>query len=208
MAGEHTLPELDYSYDALEPFIDEQTMKLHHSKHHQGYVDGLNAAEKELAEARNNGDFGNIRHIERQLAFNGSGHFNHCLFWQNMTPADNYEDPSGNLLKQIKNDFGSFDDFKAQFSAAAGGVEGSGWGFLAWQPGGEQLVTLAAENHQKQTQFTAIPILALDVWEHAYYLNYQNNRGEYINKWWNIVDWNNVAENFARATDYEFELSK
>ncbi len=124
-----------------------------------------------------------------------------------MTPADNYTDPSGDLLKQIKKDFGSLDDLKAQFSAAAGAVEGSGWGFLAWQPGGEQLVTLAAENHQKQTQFTTIPVLALDVWEHAYYLNYQNNRGDYIENWWNIVDWENVAENFARATDYNFELS-
>ena len=206
MAGEHKLPELSYSYDALEPFIDEQTMRLHHSKHHQGYVNGLNAAEKALAEARNNGEFDNIRAIERSLAFNGSGHFNHCLFWQNMTPPDNYTDPSGDLLNQIKKDFGSFDDFKAQFAAAAGGVEGSGWGFLAWQPGGNQLVTLAAENHQKQTQFTTIPILALDVWEHAYYLKYQNKRGEYIDNWWNIVDWENVAENFGRATQYKFEL--
>ena len=206
MAGEHTLPELNYSYDALEPYIDEQTMRLHHSKHHQGYVNGLNKAEKALAEARQSGDFGDIRNLERLLAFHGSGHFNHCLFWQNMIPADNYSDPGGDLLQQIKKDFGSLDNLKAQFGAAAKAVEGSGWGFLAWQPGGNQLVTLAAENHQKQTQFTTIPVLALDVWEHAYYLNYQNNRGEYVDNWWNIVNWENVAENFARATQYKFEV--
>ncbi len=207
MAGEHTLPELNYSYDALEPFIDEQTMKLHHSKHHQGYVNGLNSAEKALAKARKSGDFGDIRNLERLVAFHGSGHFNHCLFWQNMIPADNYKDPSGDLLKQIKKDFGSLDGLKAQFGAAAKAVEGSGWGLLAWQPAGEQLVTLAAENHQKQTQFTAIPVLALDVWEHAYYLHYQNKRGDYVDNWWNIVNWENVAEQFSNATAYNFKMS-
>ena len=206
MAGEHKLPELNYSYDALEPYIDEQTMRLHHSKHHQGYVNGLNNAEKALAKARESGDFSDIRNLERLAAIHGSGHFNHCLFWQNMIPADCYKDPGGDLLSQIKKDFGSLDNLKAQFGAAAKAVEGSGWGFLAWQPGGNQLVTLAAENHQKQTQFTAIPILALDVWEHAYYLKYQNKRGEYVDNWWNIVNWENVAENFARATQYEFKL--
>ncbi|RDV37188.1 superoxide dismutase [Bradymonadaceae bacterium TMQ3] len=206
MAGNHTLPELNYAYDALEPFIDEQTMRLHHSKHHMGYVNGLNAAEKGLKEARESGDFGKIRDLERLAAFHGSGHFNHCLFWQNMTPADNYKDPSGDLIKQINKDFGSLDGLKAQFGAAAKAVEGSGWGLLCWQPAGEQLVTLAAENHQKQTQFTAIPVLALDVWEHAYYLKYQNARGQYVDQWWNVVNWENVAENLARATQYKFEL--
>ena len=205
MAGQHKLPELNYAYDALEPYIDEQTMRLHHSKHHQGYVNGLNKAEKALAKARENGDFGDVRNLHRLVAFHGSGHFNHCLFWQNMTPADNYKDPSGDLLAQIKKDFGSLDNLKAQFGATAKAVEGSGWGFLAWQPAGEQLVTLAAENHQKQTQFTAIPILALDVWEHAYYLNYQNKRGEYVDNWWNVVNWENVAEHFSAATDYNFK---
>ena len=206
MVGEHTLPELNYSYDALEPYIDEQTMRLHHSKHHQGYVNGLNNAEKALAKARKSGDFGDVRNLERLLAFHGSGHFNHCLFWQNMIPADNYKDPSGDLLSQIKKDFGSLDNLKAQFGAAAKAVEGSGWGFLAWQPAGEQLVTLAAENHQKQTQFTTIPVLALDVWEHAYYLKYQNKRGDYVDNWWNIVNWENVAEQFAAATEYNFDM--
>ena len=157
-----------------------------------------------MAEARETGDFSKIASIEKAMAFHGSGHFNHCLFWQNMTPADNYKDPSGDLLAQIKKDFGSLDSLKAQFGAASKTVEGSGWGLLVWQPAGEQLVTLAAENHQKLTQFTAIPILALDVWEHAYYLKYQNRRAEYVDNWWNIVNWDNVAEHFAAATQYKF----
>lgn len=206
MAGNHKLPELNYSYDALEPFIDAQTMELHHSKHHQGYVNGLNNAEKALAAARESGDFSNIQQLERLVAFHGSGHFNHSLFWQNMLPPDNYKDPSGDLLQQIKKDFGSLDNLKAQLGAAAKAVEGSGWGFLVWQPGGEQLMTLAGENQQKQTQFTTIPIMGIDVWEHAYYLKYQNRRAEYVDNWWNLTNWENVAENFARATQYKFKL--
>src|SRR5690554_414169 len=131
--GKHTLPELPYAYNALEPFIDEQTMRLHHDKHHMGYVNGLNAAEKALEEARKSGNFGQIQHLQRLAAFHGSGHFNHMLFWNNMCAFGDYTDPSGGLLKQIEQDFGSFDGFKAQFAAAAKAVEGSGWAFLAWQ---------------------------------------------------------------------------
>lgn len=206
MAGNHKLPELPYAYDALEPYIDEQTMRLHHDKHHLGYVNGLNAAENALAEARKSGDFSQIQHLERLSAFHGSGHFNHVMFWNNMCPADQYTDPTGDLLKQIEKDFGSFDGFKAQFAAAAKAVEASGWAFLCWQPAGNQLVTLAAENHHKQTQFTAIPILALDVWEHAYYLKYQNNRGGYVDNFFKIINWKDVAQNFESALKYKFPV--
>ncbi|MFB6263478.1 MAG: superoxide dismutase [Bradymonadaceae bacterium] len=205
--GEHTLPELPYSYDALEPYIDEQTMRLHHDKHHQGYVDGLNSAEKELAEARQEGNFDDIRNLERLVAFHGAGHFNHTIFWNNLTPAEDYTDPSGDLLQQIENDFGSFDNLKEQFGAAAKSVEGSGWGMLVWEPAGEHLLTLGVENHQKQLFGSAIPVLVIDVWEHAYYLNYQNNRGEYVDNFWNIVDWDNVAANLEGAKNYEFPAS-
>ena len=205
--GEHTLPDLPYAYDALEPYIDEQTMRLHHDKHHQGYVNGLNGAERELAEARKNGDFGNIRNIERRVAFHGSGHINHTLFWRNMCAPDDTTDPSGDLANQIDRDFGGLDSLKAQFSAAAKAVEGSGWGFLVWNPEGEYLTTTAAENHQKQFMNNAIPLLVLDVWEHAYYLKYQNNRGKYVDQWWNVVDWDNVAHNFDKAQNYEFPVS-
>jgi Fe-Mn family superoxide dismutase len=203
--GEHTLPDLPYSYDALEPYIDEQTMRLHHDKHH-GYVDGLNSAEKDLAEARESGNFDDIRHYERLVAFHGAGHFNHSIFWNNLCPAEDSETPSGDLADRIEHDFGSFENFKDQFSAAANAVEGSGWGMLVWLPGGEHLTTLGVENHQKQLVGTAIPVLVLDVWEHAYYLKYQNERGEYVENFWNIVDWDNVAENLGNAQDYDFPV--
>lgn len=202
--GKHTLPELPYAYDALEPHIDEQTMRLHHDKHHLGYVNGLNKAEADLAAARESGDFSKIQDIERRVAFHGSGHVNHTLFWRNMCPAKDYKDPSGKLAEQINKDFGSFENFKAQFSAAAKAVEGSGWAFLVWSPEGNYLTTIAGENHQKQFVNNQIPLLVLDVWEHAYYLNYQNNRGAYVDAFWNIVNWENVAENFDKALAYKF----
>lgn len=195
----HKLPELAYAYDALEPYIDAKTMELHHSKHHQGYVNGLNNAETKLAEARDNNDFSLVRHWERELAFNGAGHFNHVLFWENMCPADQSGAPEGSLLEQINKDFGSLEKMKAHFSAASKTVEGSGWGMLIWSTIGQHLVIAAVENHQKNFPVTAIPVLVLDVWEHAYYLNYQNNRGSYVDKWWNVVNWKNVAENLEVA---------
>lgn len=202
--GEHTLPELPYAYDALEPHIDEQTMRLHHDKHHLGYVNGLNNAEKKLAEARESGDFGLIRHWERELAFNGAGHFNHVLFWNNMCPADQSGAPEGDLLSQINADFGSFDKFKAQFSAASSKVEGSGWGMLVWETIGHHLTTVAVQNHQHYFPITSIPVLVLDVWEHAYYLKYQNARGSYVENFWNVVNWANVSENLEKAKKCEW----
>jgi Fe-Mn family superoxide dismutase len=197
----HELPPLPYDYNALEPYIDEQTMRLHHDKHHQGYVNGLNNAEAKLAEARASGDYALVAHWERALAFHGSGHFLHTIYWANMAPAGNGGggEPSGALAKQIDKDFGSFAAFKAQFSAATAAVEGSGWGILAWQTGSDQLVILQAEKHQNLTQQGAVPLLVLDVWEHAYYLKYQNRRGEYIDAWWNVVNWADAAERFAEA---------
>mgnify|MGYP005853601771 CR=1 FL=1 len=200
--AKHELPPLPYDYDALEPHIDGQTMRLHHDIHHKGYVDGLNKAEEKLAEARAGGDFALVKHWEREAAFHGSGHFLHAIFWPNMAPAGNGGggEPTGALAEQIKKDFGSFDAFQAQFSAAAGAVEGSGWGILAWQPAGKQLVVLQAEKHQNLTQWGVIPLLVLDVWEHAYYLKYQNKRGDYVKAWWNVVNWGDVAARFEAAS--------
>lgn len=197
----HELPPLPYDYDALEPYIDEQTMRLHHDIHHNGYVTGLNNAEAKLAAAREAGDFGLVKHWEREAAFHGSGHFLHALFWPNMAPEGNGGggQPSGDLAAQIEKDFGSFDAFKAQFAAASIAVEGSGWGILAWQPAGKQLVILTAEKHQNLTQWGVTPLLVLDVWEHAYYLRYQNRRGEYVNNFFNIINWSDVAERYANA---------
>ncbi len=197
----HELPPLPYDYNALEPYIDEQTMHLHHDIHHKGYVDGLNNAEKKLAEARAAGDYALVKHWSREAAFHGSGHFMHALFWPNMAPngRGGGGEPKGELAEQIKKDFTSFEAFKKHYSAAAVAVEGSGWAVLAWQPQGKQLVVLQSEKHQQLTQWGVVPLLVLDVWEHAYYLKYQNKRAAYVEAWWNVVNWADVAARFAKA---------
>ncbi len=197
----HELPPLPYDYNALEPYIDEQTMHLHHDIHHKAYVDGLNNAEKKLAEARAAGDYALVKHWSREAAFHGSGHFMHALFWPNMAPAGQGGggEPTGALAEQIKKDFGSFEAFKKHYSAAAVAVEGSGWAVLAWQPQGNQLVILQSEKHQQLTQWGVVPLLVLDVWEHAYYLKYQNKRAAYVEAWWNVVNWADVAARLAKA---------
>ncbi len=197
----YELPPLPYPYNALEPYIDEQTMHLHHDIHHQAYVNGLNTALQKLAEARKAGDFALVKHWEREAAFHGSGHFLHAIFWPNMAPAGKGGggEPTGDLASQINRDFGSFEAFKNQFLAASNAVEGSGWGILAWEPNAGQLVILTAEKHQNLTQWGVTPLLVLDVWEHAYYLKYQNKRPEYTKAFFNIINWSNVAERLARA---------
>ena len=194
----HVLPDLPYAYDALEPHIDEQTMRLHHDLHHKAYVDGLNAAEKKLAECRDSGDFAAVQALQRALAFHGSGHFNHVVFWENMSPQGGGT-PTGDLAAQIDKDLGGFDKFKAHFSAAAATVEGNGWGVLGWHPTAGHLVVLASMNHQNQGIHGTIPLLMLDVWEHAYYLKYQNKRPDYIKAWWNVVNWEQAGKNYEAA---------
>jgi len=194
----YELPPLPYAYDSLEPHYDEQTVRLHHDKHHAAYVAGLNKAEEQLATARASGDYALIKHWERELAFHGSGHLLHTLFWENMTPRGGGQ-PGGDLATQIARDFGSFDAFKAQFTAAANAVEGSGWCLLGWAPGLDKLVILQVEKHQDLTVWGVVPLLIVDVWEHAYYLKYQNRRAEWLGSWWNIVNWADVASRFARA---------
>jgi len=187
----HELPELPYPYNALEPHYDEQTVKLHHDAHHKAYIDGLNNAEAKLAEAREKGDFGLVKHWERELAFHGSGHILHTLFWESMKPGGGGP-ATGKIAELIDRDFGSFDNFKKQFSAAAVAVEGSGWALLCCNPTFGKLEILTAEKHQNLTQWGVIPILALDVWEHAYYLKYQNKRTAFVEAWWNLVNWDGV----------------
>lgn len=194
----HKLPDLPYSYDALEPYYDEQTVRIHHDLHHKGYVDGLNKAEQALAQAREQDDYSLVKHWEKELAFHGSGHILHALFWDNMAPAGQ-EGPDGEIKQRLEQDFGSVERFKKQFSAAAAAVEGSGWAILGWNPLFQSLEILQAEKHQNLTQWGIIPILVLDVWEHAYYLKYQNRRGEFISAWWNIVNWQEAANRLAKA---------
>lgn len=202
--GQHRLPPLPYPYDALEPYIDELTMRLHHDRHHKAYVDGLNRAEEMMAEARRSGDFRLLKHWEREAAFNGAGHYLHTLFWTIMSPDGN-GDPQGELAAQITQDFGGLEPFRRHFSAAAEQVEGGGWALLVWSPRPRRLEILQAEKHQNLSQWDVIPLLVLDVWEHAYYLKYHNDRKAYIDAWWNVVNWPAVAERFRKAKALQWE---
>jgi Fe-Mn family superoxide dismutase len=196
--GEYVLPPLTYDYDALEPHIDKQTMTLHHSIHHNGYVKGLNKALAKAAEARKSSDFSGMKGISKDLAFHGSGHLLHAVFWKNMGPNGGGE-PKGDLAKAITRDFGSFKNFREHFSAASKSVEGSGWGILAFEPMAGALRVLQSEKHQNLTQWGVVPLLAIDVWEHAYYLKYQNRRGDYINNFFEVINWDDVAKRYELA---------
>lgn len=196
--GKHVLPPLPYPYDALEPHIDEKTMRLHHDKHHRSYVEGLNKAEREMAKARRSGDFSLIKHWEREAAFNGAGHYLHTIFWHNMSPHGGGM-PTGAIAREIKRTFGSLQQFKRHFSAAAEHVEGGGWALLVWAPRSHRVEILQAEKHQNLSQQDVIPLLVLDVWEHAYYLKYNNNRKKYIESWWHVVNWDDVNRRYKEA---------
>ncbi|MEJ9150700.1 MULTISPECIES: superoxide dismutase [Bacillus] len=202
--GKHVLPPLPYAYNALEPYISEEIMRLHHTKHHQSYVDGLNTAEEKLREARRRNQFDLIKHWEREAAFHGSGHYLHTIFWEIMNPRGGGK-PKGELLAQIEKDFGSYELFKKHFSEAAKKVEGVGWAILVWSPRSRRLEILQAERHQFLTQWDTIPLLVLDVWEHAYYLQYKNDRGKYVDQWWNVVYWPNVEKRFAEVKKLKWQ---
>lgn len=202
--GQHTLPPLPYAYDALEPYISKEIMRLHHDKHHKSYVDGLNKAEKMMEKARDTGDYDLIKHWEREAAFHGSGHYLHTIFWNVMKPRGGGM-PGRELLRQINRDFGSFEVFKRHFSEAANKVEGVGWAILVWSPRAGRLEILQAERHQFMTQWDTIPLLVLDVWEHAYYLQYKNVREDYVKNWWNIVNWDEVEHRFNEASKLQWK---
>jgi Fe-Mn family superoxide dismutase len=195
-----TLPELPYSYDALEPYYDTRTVTLHHSKHHAGYVNGFNATLDAIEKARAAADYGAITALERQLAFHGGGHALHSVFWTNLMP-DGGDRPSGKLADAIAREFGSYEIFDAQLRAAAAGIQGSGWGILAVEAGTGALAVLAIENHQNQVIPGWVPILVIDVWEHAFYLKYENRKAEWIGAVLeHLVNWQDVARRFEKAT--------
>lgn len=187
----HDLPKLPYDYKALEPIIDEQTLIIHHTKHHNGYVNGLTNAEEQLAKIRGKGNFEDTEYWTKKLAFHGAGHYLHCLYWDSMSPNGGGS-PKGTLADKIATAFGSFEVFKAQFEKVTASVEGSGWGLLAFRPEDKLVFILHVEKHQDLTPWNMIPIMAVDVWEHAYYLKYQNKRGEYLAKWWDIANWDGI----------------
>ncbi|MEM1185647.1 MAG: superoxide dismutase [Planctomycetota bacterium] len=201
--GEYVVPDLGYDYDALEPYIDAKTMEIHHGNHHAGYVRGLNNALRRLQDIREGaGDVALVKHWSRELAFHGSGHVNHALFWATMAPEGDGGGgfPEGVLAERIDRDFGSFALFTAHFKAAARSVEGSGWAWLVYEPVARRLMVNQIEKQQNTDMTGVIPLLGLDVWEHAYYLKYQNRRSEYVDAFMNIVSWPAVAARYADAS--------
>lgn len=195
----HELPALPYAYNALEPYYDEQTVRLHHDMHHAAYVKGLNAAEEKIEAMLQSGDFAGVKAACAELAFHGSGHILHSIFWTNMKPGGGGA-PTNELAQAIERRFENFDSFKQLFLAAANAVAGSGWGILAYRPDDDSLVVLQAEKHENLTQWGVIPILVLDVWEHAYYLKYQNKRPEWTAAFMDhLVNWDDVARRLKAA---------
>lgn len=195
----HTLPDLPYDYNALEPYISADIMKLHHQKHHQTYVNNLNAAEEQLAEAMQKDNINQIIKLQPVLKFNGGGHINHSIFWEVLSPNGGGE-PSGDLKHVITRDFGSFDRMKEELTNATVAVQGSGWGWLGYNPTSCRLRIAALPNQDPLQPTTGlIPLFGIDVWEHAYYLQYKNVRPDYIKAIWNIVNWNAVSKRLAEA---------
>ncbi|MCL2081091.1 MAG: superoxide dismutase [Oscillospiraceae bacterium] len=195
----HVLPPLPYPYNALEPVIDSETMSIHHDKLHKGIVDALNKTELELVDARKKSDFTCIKFLENNLAFYGSGHILHSVFWTNMTYPGNGGNPGKYTSGYIDWYFGGFKAFKEQFLAAAKNVEASGWGILGYNPAFMRLEILQCEKFQNLTQWGIIPILVCDVWEHAYFLKYHELLEKYVDAWWGLVNWNDVERRLTDA---------
>jgi len=195
--AEYTLPELPYDYAALEPHISGKIMQLHHDKHHATYVAGANTALAALAEARASDSLANVNKLEKDLAFNLGGHVNHTVFWTNLTPDT--QTPEGELKAAIDDAFGSFEKFQAHFTATALGVQGSGWAVLGYDSLGGNLTVFQLFDQQSNVPLGVVPLFMLDVWEHAYYLDYLNVRADYIKAVWNIANWANVADRLTAA---------
>jgi Fe-Mn family superoxide dismutase len=194
----YTLPDLPYDYDALEPHYSAKVLELHHDKHHKAYVDGVNQTMEKLEGVRASGDYSAIVGLQKTLAFNLSGHVLHSIFWTNLSP-DGGEKPTGELAAAIDDNFGSFDQFKDHLSQATTTVQGSGWGSLAWDTFGERLYIEQIYDHQGNVGQSGSPLLVLDAWEHAYYLQYLNVRADYVKAMWNIVNWDDVAARLDQA---------
>jgi len=197
---DYTLPELPYDYAALEPHYSAKILELHHDKHHAAYVKGANTALEKLAAARETEEFGTINQLQKNLAFNLSGHVLHSLFWQNMSP-DGGGKPDGELGAAIDESFGGFEGFRRQISEAGLNVQGSGWAALTWEPLGQILIVEQVYDHQSNVGQGAPPLLVLDMWEHAFYLQYLNVKADWVDAFWNIVNWPDVAERFAAARE-------
>jgi Fe-Mn family superoxide dismutase len=194
----YTLPDLRYDYTALEPHISGRILELHHDRHHAAYVQGANDTLEQLDEARLKGDFTRLAAMERALAFNLSGHILHSLFWQNLTPRSDGR-PHGPLAEAIAEDFGSFEAFKAQLTKVASTIMGSGWAALVWEPVGRRLLTTQIFDHQSNLSQAGIPLMVLDAWEHAYYLQYETRKVDFFHAVWALWNWGDIAARFETA---------
>jgi Fe-Mn family superoxide dismutase len=194
----YTLPDLDYDFAALEPHISGRIMQLHHGKHHAAYVAGANATLDLMAEAREKNDLTWINKLQKDLAFNLGGHVNHSIFWKNLS-AGGGDKPTGELAAAIDEFFGSYDGFRAHFTANAMGIQGSGWSILAWDVLGQRLIIEQLYDQQGNLVAASVPLLMLDMWEHAFYLDYQNVKADYVAAFWNIVSWSDVQARFEEA---------
>jgi Fe-Mn family superoxide dismutase len=196
----YTLPDLPYDYGALEPYINAQVMELHHDKHHAAYVKGANTALEKLATARDSDDYATIAKLQKDLAFNLSGHVLHSLFWQNLSP-DGGGEPDGNVAQQLVKDFGSFTKFRRHMTEAANTIQGVGWALAAWDPASGRVIIEQVFDHQGNHGQGTMPLLAIDAWEHAYYLQYKNVKADFIEAVWNVINWTDVDEKLSAASD-------
>ena len=194
----YELPDLDYDYGALAPHISGQINELHHTKHHATYVKGANDTLDKLAEARDKGDFGSIVGLETTLAFNLAGHANHIVWWKILSPEGG-DKPTGELGSAIDDAFGSWDKFQAQFTAVATTIQGNGWAALSWDPVGKTLITQQLRDHHNNLVLQTVPLLLVDVWEHAFYLDYKNVKADYVKALWNVYNWAEVSKRFDNA---------
>jgi Fe-Mn family superoxide dismutase len=201
----YLLPDLEYDYSAIEPAISGKIMELHHDKHHRAYVDGANQAMEQLLEERRSGDFAKIAALERALAFNLSGHVLHSIFWRNLSP-DRGGVPKGTLGSAIERDFGSLARLKEQMNKAAANTMGSGWAALVWEPLTRRLGTTLIHDHQSQVTQAGVPLLVIDAWEHAYYLQYQTDKAKYFAALWNVWNWDDVQKRFESAQRLDLGL--
>lgn len=200
---------MPYAYDALEPHIDKETMEIHHTKHHQAYTNGLNAAWEKLDEDNQDkgvltilADLDQVKpEIRGAINFHGGGYTNHEMFWHSMKPGGGGE-PGGKVADEINKSFESFQKFKELFASKTATIQGSGWGWLVFNPKTKKIEYKAMENQDNPVTEQLVPLLGLDVWEHAYYLKYQNKRPDYISAWWNVVNWDEVESRFSRAGNF------
>ena len=201
----YVLPELLYDYAALEPHYSARLLELHHDKHHAAYVAGANTTVEKLAEAREKNDYAAINQLEKNLAFHVSGHVLHSVFWRNLSPRGGGE-PEGALADAVLESFGSFSGLKSQLEQAALNIQGSGWGTMSWEPVGRRLVVEQVYDHQGNIGNGTVPLLVLDMWEHAYYLQYLTEKKDWVAAFWKMVNWNDVAERYKSVSSLDLVL--